>query len=57
MQNRGFKPDLGRKFPENIFRNNGLYNDWNPEESDYRIIKQRIKEKIALKPNWYRKTR
>jgi deoxyribonuclease (pyrimidine dimer) len=57
MQNRGFKPDLDRKFPANIFRNNGLYNDWNPEESDYRIIKQRIKEKIALKPNWYRKTR
>ena len=57
MKKRGFKPEPDRKFPENIFKDNGLYNDWAPKEDDYKIIRQRIKEKIILKPEWYRKTK
>ena len=56
MKRRGFKPDSSRVFPKEIFVNNNLYNDWFPRAEDYNIIKQRIEEKIALKPDWYRKT-
>ena len=56
MRRRGFNPDPNRKFPIDIFKNNGLYNDWIPTMEDYKIIRQRISEKIALKPDWYRKT-
>ena len=56
MKLRGFNPDMKRKFPKDIFINNNLYNDWSPNQNDIKIIRQRISEKIALKPNWYRKT-
>ena len=57
MKERGFKPDSDRKFPDNIFRDNGLYHDWKPNKEDYKVIRKRIKEKIALRPGWYRKTK
>ena len=56
MKLRGFNPDMERKFPKDIFINNNLYNDWSPNQNDIKIIRQRISEKIALKPTWYRKT-
>ena len=56
MKLRGFNPDKERKFPKDIFINNNLYNDWSPNQNDIKIIRQRISEKIALKPDWYRKT-
>ncbi len=57
MKDRGFTPDPDRKFPVNIFKDNGLYNDWMPTLEDYKIIRQRIQEKIDMKPDWYRKTK
>ena len=56
MKRRGFKPDSTRVFPTSVFKDNGLYNDWMPNIDDYKIIRQRIEEKIKMKPNWYRKT-
>ena len=56
MRNRGFSPDLKRKFPKNIFIENNLYKDWMPNPEDLKIIRERIKNKINQKPNWYRKT-
>ncbi len=56
MKNRGFSPSNDRPFPFQIFNDNGLYNDWTPNIEDYKIIRQRISEKIAMKPEWYRKT-
>tara|TARA_R100000008_G_C3550577_1_gene150163 strand:+ start:280 stop:699 length:420 start_codon:yes stop_codon:yes gene_type:complete len=56
MKQRGFKPDKKRTFNVSIFTENGLYNDWIPNVEDYKIIRQRIEEKIAMKPQWYRKT-
>jgi len=56
MRLRGFKPSVDRVFPYKIFMDNGLYNDWIPTIEDYKIIRKRIEEKIAMKPNWYRKT-
>ena len=57
MKERGFKPDSDRKFPKNIFIDNGLYHDWKPDKEDYKVIRKRIKEKIALRPGWYRKAK
>ena len=56
MKKRGFKPDKTRTFPKEIFVKNGLYNDWIPNSKDYKLIRQRIEEKIKMKPDWYRKT-
>ena len=54
MKYRGFKPNRNRVFPKKIFVDNGLYKDWIPHVEDYKIIRQRIKERIATKPDWYR---
>ena len=56
MHRRGFNPDPNRTFPVEIFKDNGLYMDWIPTIEDYKIIRERIRQKIAMKPNWYRKT-
>jgi deoxyribonuclease (pyrimidine dimer) len=53
---RGFNPDLSRRFPKEVFPSD-LYNDWTPSVADQELVKDRIKEKIAMRPNWYRKTR
>jgi len=57
MKRRGFKPDKTRVFPTSVFKDNELYNDWIPSIEDYKIIRQRIEEKIKMKPEWYRKTK
>ena len=57
MKRRGFKPNIKRKFPKDIFINNNLYNDWEPSLQDFKIIKERIESKIKARPNWYRKTK
>ena len=56
MKRRGFSPNPNRKFPVAVFRDNGLYKDWIPTIEDYKIIRERIEEKINMKPEWYRKT-
>ena len=57
MRKRGFKPDIKRKFPKDIFINNNLYNDWEPSLEDFKIIRERIESKIKVRPDWYRKTK
>jgi deoxyribonuclease (pyrimidine dimer) len=56
MKRRGFNPDSNRLFPDKIFKDNNLYNDWIPSLEDYKIIRQRIKDRISKKPEWYRRT-
>ena len=56
MKDRGFSPSDDRPFPFSVFSDNGLYNDWTPTIEDYEVIRQRIAERIAMKPEWYRKT-
>jgi len=53
MKNRGMNPDSERKFKIEQWPNE-LFNDWTPEEDDYKVIRARIKEKIEMKPDWYR---
>lgn len=57
MKSRGFKPNENRIFPKDIFINNNLFNDWEPNQNDIKIIRKRINDKIAMKPSWYRKTK
>lgn len=57
MKSRGFKPDENRIFPKDIFIMNNLFNDWEPNQNDIKIIRKRINDKIAMKPSWYRKTK
>ncbi len=56
MKLRGMKPDTSRVFKREQWPNK-LYNDWMPRVEDYKIIRKRIEEKIAMKPDWYRKTK
>ena len=56
MKRRGFNCDPNRKFPKEIFVENGLYNDWSPTLEDYKVIRDRINEKLRMRPGWYRKT-
>ena len=57
MKRRGFAPDKKRIFPKQIFIDNNLYHDWQPNEEDYKVIRQRIEQKIAMKPDWYRRAK
>ena len=56
MKLRGFNPDPNRKFPKEVFPKE-LYNDWMPSLNEQKIIRQRIEEKINMKPDWYRMTK
>ena len=55
MKDRGMKPDPDRKFKREQWPNN-LYKDWEPTMKDEMIIRERLEEKIKMKPDWYRKT-
>ena len=56
MKNRGMNPDSERKFKTEQWPDE-LFNDWEPELDDYKVIRARIKEKIEMKPDWYRFTK
>ena len=56
MKNRGMNPDSERKFKTEQWPDE-LFNDWEPEPDDYKVIRARIKEKIEMKPDWYRFTK
>ncbi len=56
MKNRGMKPDPERKFKTEQWPKE-LFKDWEPEPEDYKVIRARIKEKIEMKPDWYRFTK
>lgn len=52
MKNRGFKPTC-----ENIDTSvwpADFYNDWQPSERDFEIIRERINLRISQRPGWYR---
>ena len=57
MESLGFKPNIKRRFPSEIFIKNNLFNDWQPKRADLNLIRRRLNYKISLKPAWYRKTK
>ena len=54
MIRRGF--NTKKEFPKDIWPLD-LYNNWEPNEEAYRIIRERIASKVALKPEWYKYTK
>ena len=56
MKARGMTPDVTRVFKKEQWPDE-LWNDWTPTLEDYKLIRQRIEERINMKPNWYRKTK
>ena len=55
MKARGMNPDDTRVF-KRVQWPDELWNDWTPSLEDYKLIRQRIEDRINMKPNWYRKT-
>jgi deoxyribonuclease (pyrimidine dimer) len=56
---RGIKYDRNSEFdPDNIFKEQGaMFNlGYTPTDAALALIRARIADRIALKPNWYRKT-
>lgn len=56
MKRRGMKPDPTRVFKREQWPDE-LYLDWEPTETEQLIVRQRIQERIAVKPDWYRWTK
>ena len=53
MKKRGMNPDPDRTFKREQWPDE-LYNDWQPDDDELLIVRQRIQERIEQKPNWYR---
>jgi deoxyribonuclease (pyrimidine dimer) len=56
MKRRGMNPDPARLFKRDQWPDD-LYNDWTPTETARKIVRQRIRERIAARPGWYRWTK
>ena len=53
MKRRNMEPDPFRKFKRDQWPEE-LYRSWRPDKIDLKIIRDRIKQKIDLKPDWYK---
>ena len=57
LLNRGYKINVDAKFdPDGIMNDSMWNNDYEPDDDAYDIIRQRIAEKIAMKPDFYKWT-
>ncbi len=54
LNKRGYNinPD-DRKVDWNVFTDNGLYEDWTPDEGSYVVNADRIIERVHQRPDWY----
>ena len=55
MKRRGMKPDPNRKFKREQWPDD-LYNDWDPNDQELQIVRERIQQRLDEKPDWYRWT-
>ena len=55
MKRRGMNPDPERAFKRDQWPDE-LYQDWQPDDQELAIVRQRIQERIDAKPDWYRWT-
>jgi deoxyribonuclease (pyrimidine dimer) len=53
LHNRGYNLDQGRVLDLNGIPST-FFNDWSATPTDDAVLEQRIKEKIAMKPSWYK---
>jgi deoxyribonuclease (pyrimidine dimer) len=55
LYNRNYKLDPTRIYTDKVkMFPSHFYNNWYPDKTDNEIIKNRIVEKIKLKPTWYK---
>jgi len=55
LQMRGVNYNTESEFdPDGVMTNDECWNNWEPEPKDYELIRERIAERIAQKPQWYR---
>ena len=55
MKRRVMKPDPNRKFKREQWPDD-LYNDWDPNDQELQIVRERIQQRLDEKPDWYRWT-
>lgn len=55
MKGRGMNPDPSRRFKTEQWPDE-LFNDWVPSETDKDVVRERISQRVSIKPEWYRKT-
>jgi deoxyribonuclease (pyrimidine dimer) len=53
LHNRGYNLDQGRTLDLTGIPST-FFNDWIATPADDAVLEQRIKEKIAMKPSWYK---
>ena len=53
LKKRNFNLDNQRHFKTYQFPTE-YFNDWQPTDRDYAILRERIEERIKQKPEWYR---
>ena len=53
LHNRGYNLDQNRTLDLNGIPST-FFNDWTATPADDAVLEQRIKEKIAMKPSWYK---
>jgi deoxyribonuclease (pyrimidine dimer) len=51
----GYNPDRLLD-PDGVLENPVFCNDYIPTDNALALVRQRIAERVAMKPNWYRKT-
>ena len=51
---RGYSLDPNRDADFDVFKNNGLYNDWAPTNEAVMVNSERITERILDKVDWYK---
>ena len=57
LQMRGVNYNTESEFdPDSLMTNADCWNNWSPTKKDFALIRERIAERIAQKPQWYRYT-
>lgn len=54
LEFRNYDLDPGRVVNWNVFRDNNLFGDWEPNATAHRVNVERIIERVKAKPQWYR---
>ena len=55
LRMRGVNYNTDSEFdPDGVMIREEFWNNWEPKAKDFELIRERIAEKIAMKPQWYR---
>ena len=54
MQRRGMKPSM--LWPDDSWAPDSMYKDYRPTAADKKVVMKQLKERLLMKPSWYRYT-